>query len=169
MERVEVAADMPSLLDMGTFVVAVVASIGVLGALLVAWRQLDLDRRTGQGQLLLELTARFDSAPVIDSRLAIVSYEDGESLGRRIQQLHSSREHEDITEYSRLTALADFLEDLGVLVRQKSLSEEMARDWLGPNVADYWRVYEPWIKEYRKQFATDIYYQAFEELARKIG
>ena len=165
----EIAADAPSMLDIGTFVAAVVASVGVLGALAVAWRQLDLNRRTGQGHLLLELTSRFDNSPVIDSRLAIASHEDGESLREKIRQLHSSRTSDDIAEYGRLIALADFLEDLGVLVKQKSLSEGMARDWLGLNILDYWRVYEPWIREYRELFGTDIYYQAFEELARKMA
>ena len=169
LESGRVAVDAPSLLDVGTFVAAVVASIGVLGALAVAWRQLDLNRRTGQGHLLLQLTARWDSPPVLDSRRKIASYPDGEALRERIQEVHASQEPKDITEYSLLIAVADFLEDLGVLVRQKSLSEDMARDWLGPNITDFWRSYEPWITEYRTKFGKEIYWEAFQELATKMA
>jgi len=151
-------------------VIAVAASLTVailLVAAVFALYQLHSMESARKAQLLTDLSRRWDEEPLLESRRALKTYKDkdGRELWRALKYLEK-KNHE---QYYVLLIVANFYEDLAVLIKEKCLGLELVKNILGGAIRHYYDLYEVSIRELRKEYQDRSIYENFEDLAKKVS
>ena len=122
-------------------VVAVVSSLTflvLLGAIILAWREVNCIDRTREAELLADLSRRWNEKQLTESRRIARNYKNSTELKEALQKL---RENND-EEYYALVRLPDFFEALGVLVSSGCLSKKNVIDLFGTVIKHYYNLYD---------------------------
>ena len=125
--------------------------------------QLDLlveAEKARRAQVLTELSKRWDDPLFSESRRKVSSFEgDPEGLSRRLREL-DRKNHRDFYVFIRV---ANFFEDLALLVDEDAVSLELVEKSLGTPVGYYWNLFRCYIlAEQQQEPAT------FEHFARLV-
>lgn len=120
--------------------------------------------KAAESQHLMDVLRKWDEETLEKARRKVREYQSGEDLLRILSELAEQGYPED---YFTLLRVANFFEDLGVLVFDMGVIRlDSIRNSLGSSIADYWGLYEPHTLSLRNAGHTTVY-QWFEKL--KIG
>lgn len=146
-----------------TALATVVLAVGVV----FAWFAVRDARRTRHGQLIVDLSRRWDELAFAEQLLTRTSRA---RLLEFVNQLYGV----DPAEYGpdqflRLSELPSLVETIAVLVRQQSLTVEIVNDLWGPTISEIWSVWESAIVTMRELTGAFDTYSNFEWLAARLA
>ncbi len=150
-----------------TDIVTAIAALFTFGVLtfaaFYARHQLHSLERTREAQLLSDLSRRWDEELLGESRQAVEKYKDGTKLKQALKELKENNNKQ----YYVLLRLPDFYEDLGLLVTNKCLSPQLAKDMFGTVIKYHYARYKSTIQFMRGKYKDKTIYKFFEDLANK--
>jgi len=149
--------------DVVIAVAAALTFVVLLAAAICAWFELRHRERDREAQLLADLSRRWDEESLTEPRQLVEEYKERNKLK---QAMVNFRDKNDKEAYV-LLRLPDFFEELGLLVRNKCLSLQLAKDMFGTAIKYHYNRYEPIIKLLRKKYKDETIYEFFEGLAQK--
>ena len=122
-----------------------------------------LEAKTARkAQVLTELSKRWDDPLISESRRRVSSFEgDPEGLSRRLQKLNDKNHRE----YYVLIRVANFFEDLAILVEEEALTPELVTKSLGDPIKYYWKLFRCYALAAQPELAT---FQHFAGLVEKL-
>lgn len=132
-----------------------VGAIGAIVALYFIYRQLTHAKNIAALEFLLKLDERFSSSEMRKSR-------------RKLAEVLT----DNPDDYIKIDEIADdvlgFFEDLGIMVRKKTIPEDLAWQMNCYYVLRYWDLLSKYISWVRKERDDLTYYSEFEYLYRKM-
>ena len=152
-------------MDIVTAIAAALTAGVLIFAAIYARRQLHSMERAREAQLLVDLSRRWDEEPLVQSRRAVETYKDTSELWQALKNL-KKKNHE---QYYVLLKVANFYEDLALLINEKCLTAELVKNMLGDAIKHYYELYEVTIKEMREKYKSSRIYENFEDLAKKVN
>jgi len=131
-----------------------------------AEHQLRVAERDRHAQLLTDLSRRWDESPLIDCRILLMEFpDDGAELRKKLERLEENRD----PEFHKLMVVANFFEDLGILVAEEILPLDLVKKSLaGPAQYQFHR-YRPFIGGVRQSRGRPELYRWFEYLATAVA
>ena len=133
-----------------------VAAVGI-GALLSVWAA----RKTRHTELLIELSARWEAAPTIESSVLFRSYGGAEETVALVERLYAPgvkhRKPEDIETWQKMSIYPDLLEVIGVFVNRRMIPPRLIYDLWGGNIYEAWAEYGPAVRKLRELSQKDPY------------
>lgn len=150
----------------GMLVVLAVAAWYARGQVAAVRESLRAAEAARHGQILTDLSRRWDENPVMRCRKELRQFKaDGCALRDRLIKLKKRWQ----PEYWDLTVVANFFEDLGVLVEAKILPPELVEKSLGSAARDQYDFHKPFIDWLRKETNDRTVYRWFEELVQRLN
>ncbi len=153
-----------------TLITGLCSVAAILIAAYVAWKQgvtqlrheLHIARLDRHSNLIMRLCERWDSEWLRQGREAIWRInKNGENLSQKITEYESA----DVCKWLELTAVANFFEDIGFLVRNSYLEPvNLIKDIWENSVEQYYTFYAQYIEQHKQEGV----YNNFEWLANKI-
>lgn len=117
-------------------------------------------------QILTDLSRRWDESPVIDCRKALLQFRgNGHALRDKLMALRNHWK----PEYFDLIVVANFFEDLGVLVGEGILPIKVVKESLGSAAKVQYTLHKPFIKRLQEKAQDTTIYGSFEELIRRLN
>lgn len=110
-------------------------------------------RRTRHGQLVVDLTRRWDEPLVVESLQMLGAYENEElvALVKRLYDDEGSEPTEDdLKAYSTLAAAPNLIDMIGVLESERVITAELVYKMWGPLIADTWLGWRDAVTELQK-------------------
>lgn len=136
-------------------------SIAILIGAGAAYLQLRHMAKAKSSEIFMRLWDKWHSSSIRDSQDAILKA--GPNLADKIDESHKRGDYE---EFGKLTFLAEFFEQVGILVERGCLDRKMIKDYWYSTTKGYYKYYEPLIKRYEKRQPT--LYENFRKLKEKI-
>lgn len=131
-------------------VTAVVAAFVLLGAVVYAGLQLRSAEKARRLQMVLNLSARWESALLREGRRLTIAA--GPNLARDMRRYKRGNRHEYLT----LHSLANFFEDLSILEAEDQVKlNEIRRRFKSVTIA-FHAIFLPYLNEIRKQYPNAV-------------
>lgn len=145
----------------------------LIAALIFAYQQLKGMAKDRHAQILLALSAQWSSDPMQRARTCLAKQfkeakkrkpEDPEA--ELAEMIHASREEQPELAIE-LVKVADFFEDMGLLVNKKMLHPpELALEAFAGSIILYWETYKKFANVLRDEFQREDVFEWFEYLYR---
>lgn len=135
--------------------------IAVLIGAGAAYLQLRHMAKAKSSEIFMSLWNKWHSPLMRDSQDAVLKA--GPDLADKIDESHKRGDYE---EFGKLTFLAEFFEQVGVLVGRGCLDRKMVKDYWYSTTIRYYKHYEPLIKRYERRQPT--LYENFRKLKEKM-
>jgi hypothetical protein len=146
-----------------------VATLILIVTAIYAGRQLADARRTRDGALLVELSRRWDEKPILDSQELFAEYgNDGIiELIRKVYEEGGATDAE-VRTFSRLEALPNLWETIGVLKEERAISVSVIDRMWGAAIIKGWGGWQGPIQRLRDATENQSSYEHFERLAEDL-
>lgn len=151
----------------------ILAAVSTFGAMLIvggtAWYargQLNDARRTRDGQLLIELSRRWEEPLVIEAQKLFARY-TGKGIIKLIDDVYdpSGAKEKEAAAFTALEAIPNLWETLGVLNAEKAISLSVIDRMWGEAIKKSWTNWQKPIEHLRAVTKTPTTYGNFERLA----
>lgn len=148
----------------------------------VAWIQLHGIIKTGRADFLLQIDKRYGDPAIIRARKIIhliyrkLKNENSnltepqycELLAQEINSLAEGKTRKDDIDYVYLLNFLDFLETISLFANNGHISVDDINDLMNQSLGFFFTIYEIRIRERRRKYKDDSFYQEFECLIKKL-
>ena len=149
----------------------VVGPLLVLAGLAFAWRQLRESRRTRHGQLIMDLSRRWDDADVLESA-RLLRLQGPEALVALVDMLWApdveSRPPDYLDLWLRLSVQPNVIEAIAVLRDEKAVRERVIYKMWGAGIITTWDQWQHAVRRLREHQSRPEIWRYFEELAASM-
>lgn len=125
-----------------------------------AWESEIESRRATESDILMRIAEIWDSEDFIKARQLVGKHEDN------LQEVIQKYEKENQEEYFLITKVANYFENVGVLIDRGYLPRDLVMDLFGDSAGYYYELYQNYITVSRQRGDTDLY-EHFERLATR--
>jgi hypothetical protein len=142
----------------------------ILLTALYAARQLKDARRTRHGQLLADISRRFDEPAISESYRLYVAQTDA-GIAALIDKLYGAGQKptdKEIADYLIIARLPNLWETIGVLEREAAIPLELVDQTWGDPIRGSWDDWKPRVAQLRELCGTDKVYSNFQRLAEDL-
>ncbi len=150
--------------DYQTLITGIVTSIVLLVGLTLTYKQIVYMKKDRHSDLVMNLTAKWDSDLISKSRKSIVDIENNnESLCKKLEEYEKSNPEHFLT----LFRVGNYFEHMGWLIDKGYIEEpHLVIDLFKSSIIHYYDQYEEYILKQREKEEEDGLYKYFEKLAR---
>lgn len=144
------------------------ANIAVAIAALLALWQIVHARRARHAEAMTESARRWDERSFRQARATVRRHNDaGGPEGVKSGMLELRADGSD--SFYELLSVLDYFEDIAILIKHRALTFRIVDDSLGTTVVEYWKYFEPFVKELRRRRNDQRSFENFEKLADRIS
>ena len=144
-------------------IVTAIATAAVAGTVVVAIRQLQSSERDRHVQIIAELTRRWNSVEMEQSRVEMLNHQPN-VLAAKIQQFLTTAGGDP--QFEILVRVPQFFEDVAVLIELGAIPPRWVRRAFGNGPAGTWMWWEPAIRLLQAQ--DRFAFTRFEQLAARL-